>query len=65
MLRVWMALGGDSRDFDVWLHSDGVTHADVWSQMLAAIKGDLMVGDTNPPPPDSLLALIWQREVER
>lgn len=63
MLDVWMALGGEPIAFDRWMAEPKRTPADAWAQLLAAIRGDLMVGDHNPGPGDELLALIWQREV--
>ncbi len=61
MLDVWMALGGDSTDFDKWIADDPRrTDADSWAQLMGAIQGDLMTGDTNPPP-GAILKLVWKR----
>lgn len=60
LLDVWMALGGESQDFERWMDEPRRTHADAWAQLLAAIRGDLMPGDTNPPPGE-ILALVWNR----
>lgn len=60
MLDVWMALGGEPRVFDEWMADPKRTPADAWAQLLAAIRGNLMVGDTNPYP-NQILELVWQR----
>lgn len=62
LLDVWMALGGDSQAFEKWMDEPKRTPADAWSQLLGAIRGDLMTGDHNPDP-GTLLGLIWNREV--
>ncbi len=63
---VWMALGGDSNAFDAWAHheDDRRTWGDAWAQIVAAVEGSRMEGDTNPPP-GSILDLPsyqWVRE---
>lgn len=63
LLDVWMSIGGNPAEFDRWMADPKRTRTDAWAQLLGAIRGDLMVGDTNPPPGDALLSLIWQREV--
>lgn len=62
-LDVWMALGGEPQAFEAWRDAPKRTYADAWSQLLGAIRGDLMLGDHNPEPGDELLKLIWQRGV--
>lgn len=49
-LDVWLALGGTPIDFDAWMADPKRTPADAWAQLLAAIRGDDMSGDTNPAP---------------
>lgn len=62
MQRVWMALGGDPRDFETWINDPGRTRADAWAQLLAAIRGDIpaLMRDTNPPTGE-LLAIVEAR----
>lgn len=60
MLDVWMALDGEPQDFEAWMDEPDRTTADAWAQLLAAIRGDLMVGDTNPEPGE-VLGLVWKR----
>ena len=62
MLDVWLALGGDGQTFEAWMEER--TSADAWAQLLAAIRGDLMLGDTNPEP-GAILALVWKRWPEQ
>lgn len=62
MLDVWSALGGDSDTFDAWMADPKRTPADAWAQLLAAIRGDVMAGDTNPYP-GAILQLVWNREM--
>jgi len=63
MLELWQALGGDPVVFLDWFTEPGRTPADAWSQLLGAVAGDLMAGDTNPEP-GAILALVWNRTVE-
>jgi hypothetical protein len=63
MLDLWMALGGNPLAFEEWMDEPKRTPADAWAQLLAAVRGDVMPGDTNPEP-GAILALVWQREVE-
>lgn len=62
MLDVWVALGGDPTDFDTWMADPKRTPADAWAQLLAAVRGDVMAGDTNPYP-GLILSLVWNRTV--
>jgi len=62
MLDLWMALGGDSEVFEAWMADPKRTPADAWAQLLAAVRGDTMPGDTNPYP-GAILQLVWNRTV--
>ena len=63
---VWMALGGDSNAFSAWAHceDDRRTWGDAWAQIIAAVGGSRMEGDTNPPPGTilDLPSYQWVRE---
>ena len=63
---VWMALGGDSDAFSAWAHceDDRRTWGDAWAQIIAAVGGSRMEGDTNPPPGTilDLPSYQWVRE---
>jgi hypothetical protein len=59
-LDLWMALGGDPRVFDLWMAHPKRTIADAWSELLAAVRGDLMLEDHNPPLGE-LLELVERR----
>ena len=60
MLDIWLALGGDSRVFEEWIDEPTRYPSDAWAQLLAAIRGDLMNDDTNPPP-GALRELVYRR----
>jgi hypothetical protein len=64
MLDVWIALGGDSLDFETWIDAPKRTPADAWAQLMGAVGGHIpsLLADTNPPADELLLALIWGRE---
>ena len=51
MLDIWLALGGDPKVFDEWIEHPKRTPADAWSQLMAAIRDDVvtLTQDTNPP----------------
>ncbi|MBK6857785.1 MAG: hypothetical protein IPG97_14880 [Microthrixaceae bacterium] len=63
---VWMALGGTPDAFEAWAHceDDRRTWGDAWAQIIAAVGGSRMEGDTNPPPGTilDLPSYQWVRE---
>lgn len=61
-LDIWQALGGDPLTFDEWMAEPRRSPADAWSQLMAAIRGDLigLLADDNPPA-NELLPLVAAR----
>lgn len=49
MLDVWMALGGSPEAFDRMQDEPRRTPADTWAQLMAAVRGDDLSRDHNPP----------------
>lgn len=62
LLDLWQAIGGDSEDFHPWWAADP-SFPDRWSQMVAAINGNIsdLTADSNPPAGKLLdLAISFQ-----
>lgn len=47
LLDVWQALGGNYRGFAEWIV--GRSRADAWAQLMAWVRRDPPIEDTNPP----------------
>lgn len=69
MLDVWVALGCSGVTFEDWIDDPQRTPADAWSQLMAAIRGDLptLLADTNPPAGVLVDFMVerWADEVDR
>jgi len=50
MLDLWMALGGDPTEFDRWSEEPEMYPVEMWSFLLAAVRGDDLTVNHNPPP---------------